>query len=58
MMARFCDEQAEICGEQVVEAGESKEQGKVVEGGDLGKDLADTVANAAGDCCVPKSQRK
>jgi len=68
LMARYCDEQAEVCGEQQVEAVEPVEAvkaaevvggpGVLVAGGDLGKDLVDIVASAAGDCCVPKSQRK
>lgn len=50
LMARFCDEQAEVCGEQQQQADGA--------GGGLGKELVDTVAGAAGDCCIPKSQRK
>lgn len=61
-MARYCDEQAGICGEQQVEAVKAAESvdgpGVLVGRGDLEKDLADIVASAAGDCCVPKSQRK
>jgi 4a-hydroxytetrahydrobiopterin dehydratase len=44
-MARYCDKQAEICGE--LEAEEASEVGKV---------LADRVASEGGDCCVPKKK--
>ena len=43
-MARFCDEQAAVCGE--VEVGESQ----------VPKELADRVAREGGDCCVPKKK--
>ncbi|KAH8601964.1 putative pterin-4-alpha-carbinolamine dehydratase [Bisporella sp. PMI_857] len=43
-MARFCDEQAEKCGE--VEG----------DGSQVGKELADRVAMEGGDCCVPKKK--
>ncbi|KAF4625853.1 hypothetical protein G7Y89_g12315 [Cudoniella acicularis] len=46
IMARFCDEAAEKCGEVVVEEGETQPE--------MGKDLADRVADEAGDCCIPK----
>jgi len=48
-MARFCDEQAVVCGE---------EEQVDAAGGDLGKGLVDVVAEKAGDCCIPKSLRK
>jgi 4a-hydroxytetrahydrobiopterin dehydratase len=44
-MARYCDEQAVACGELEVE-----------EVGEVGKELADTVASVGGDCCVPKKK--
>ena len=47
-MARYCDEQAGICGELEVEG-----EGKV---GGVGKELADRVATEGGDCCVPKKK--
>ncbi len=47
LMARFCDEKAEECGELDVEEG--KETG-------LGKELADKVATEGADCCVPKKK--
>lgn len=43
-MARYCDEQAGICGELEAEASE------------VGKELADRVASEGGDCCVPKKK--
>jgi 4a-hydroxytetrahydrobiopterin dehydratase len=46
VMARYCDEQAEICGELIVEG----------EGSRVGKDLADVVASEGKDCCVPKKK--
>ena len=46
-MARFCDEQAAVCGELVVDG---EEQGA----GGIGKELADRAAGEGGDCCVPK----
>jgi 4a-hydroxytetrahydrobiopterin dehydratase len=46
-MARFCDEQAEVCGELEVE-------GDLSEQGDVRKGLADRVASEGKDCCVPK----
>ena len=42
-MAKYCDEQAERCGELV-----SAETSAV------GKELADRVATEGGDCCMPK----
>jgi 4a-hydroxytetrahydrobiopterin dehydratase len=48
VMARFCDEQAAICGELEVQSPE-------VDGG-VGKQLADRVATEGGDCCVPKKK--
>jgi 4a-hydroxytetrahydrobiopterin dehydratase len=45
-MARYCDEQARVCGE--VE-GDSA-------GSAVGKELADRVASEGGDCCVPKKK--
>ena len=48
LMARFCDEKAEECGELAVEAGK--------EDGGVGKELADRVATEGGDCCVPKKK--
>jgi 4a-hydroxytetrahydrobiopterin dehydratase len=48
VMARYCDEQAEICGELIVEG----------EGSGVGKDLADIVASEGKDCCVPKKKDK
>ena len=48
LMAKFCDEKAEECGELAVEEG--KEDGRV------GKELADRVATEGGDCCVPKKK--
>jgi 4a-hydroxytetrahydrobiopterin dehydratase len=42
-MARYCDEQATICGEVEVEGV-----------GEVGKELADRVGTEGGDCCVPK----
>ena len=47
LMARFCDEKAEECGELAVEEGK--------EGG-VAKELADRVATEGGDCCVPKKK--
>lgn len=47
MMAKYCDEQAALCGEE-----------EQAEGSSVGKELADVVAKSAGDCCVPKSERK
>jgi len=47
LMARYCDEQAVICGELEVQG---EEQGGV------GKELADRVAPEGGDCCVPKKK--
>lgn len=47
LMARFCDEKAEECGE--VEVGDGKE-------GSVGKQLADRVATEGADCCVPKKK--
>jgi len=44
VMARFCDEKAEECGELVVEEAE----------GELEKELVDRVATEGADCCVPK----
>jgi 4a-hydroxytetrahydrobiopterin dehydratase len=44
-MSRFCDEQAEICGEVQIESEEA-----------MGKELADIVAKEGGDCCVPKKK--
>jgi 4a-hydroxytetrahydrobiopterin dehydratase len=41
-MARYCDEQAQVCGE--VESAEPT----------VGKELADRVATEGADCCVPK----
>lgn len=49
-MARFCDEVAAKCGE-VEPAPEELDQK-----GGRGKELADTVAATAGDCCVPKKK--
>jgi len=46
VMARYCDEQAEIYGELIVEE----------EGSALGRDLADKVASEGKDCCVPKKK--
>jgi 4a-hydroxytetrahydrobiopterin dehydratase len=43
-MARYCDEQAEICGEVESEVSE------------VGKELADRVATEGGECCIPKKQ--
>ena len=42
-MARFCDEQAGVCGELEVDGD-----------GGVGKGLADRVASDGKDCCVPK----
>jgi len=42
-MAKFCDEKAKECG--AVE--DSREDSNM-------KDLADTVVQEGGDCCVPK----
>jgi len=53
-MAQFCDEQALVFGELVPE---SQEEG-VLEGQDVGKELADRVAVEGGDCCVPKPRAK
>jgi 4a-hydroxytetrahydrobiopterin dehydratase len=53
-MARFCDEQALAFGELVPE---SQKEG-VLEGQDVGKELADRVAIEGGDCCVPKPRAK
>ncbi|RDL31440.1 uncharacterized protein BP5553_09649 [Venustampulla echinocandica] len=59
LMARFCDEQAEKCGEVVQEEGEGEKEGvKGGEDGDVGKGLVDRVASEAGDCCVPKGKGK
>jgi len=43
LMARYCDEQANVCGEVESEGGAG-----------VGKELADRVASEGGDCCVPK----
>lgn len=48
LMAKFCDEKAEECGELAVEEGK--------EDGGVGKGLADRVATEGGDCCVPKKK--
>jgi 4a-hydroxytetrahydrobiopterin dehydratase len=53
-MAQFCDGQALVFGELVPE---SQEEG-VLEGQDVGKELADRVAVEGGDCCVPKPRAK
>ncbi|KAH8802702.1 transcriptional coactivator/pterin dehydratase [Xylogone sp. PMI_703] len=47
IMARYCDEIAAKCGEVEVPPEEV---------GGVGKDLADQVADVAGDCCVPKKK--
>lgn len=57
-MARYCDEQAGICGEEQVETVEAVAKSEGLVGVGIGQELADIVAGAAGDCCVPKSQRK
>lgn len=44
-MAKFCDEKAKESGEVENDGVDSK-----------GKDLADTAAQAGGDCCVPKKK--
>jgi 4a-hydroxytetrahydrobiopterin dehydratase len=49
-MAQFCDEQALVFRELVPESQEEE----VLEGQDVGKELADRVAVEGGDCCVPK----
>jgi 4a-hydroxytetrahydrobiopterin dehydratase len=53
-MAQFCDEQALVFGELVPESQEEE----VLEGQDVGKELADRVAVEGGDCCVPKPRSK
>ncbi|RFU24641.1 hypothetical protein B7463_g11698, partial [Scytalidium lignicola] len=50
-MARYCDEIAAKYGEVEL----SPEENETAKGGQ-GKDLADKVAAAAGDCCVPKKK--
>jgi 4a-hydroxytetrahydrobiopterin dehydratase len=49
VMARYCDEQAQACGE-IVEGAEAASASTV------GKELADRVATEGKDCCVPKKQ--
>ena len=43
-MARYCDEQALVCGELEGNASE------------LGKELTNRVAAEGGDCCIPKKK--
>jgi len=47
MMASFCDQTAATFGEIEPPTEEDSQKGK---------DLADTVAAAGGDCCIPKSK--
>lgn len=61
-MAAFCDEQAAAFGEIIpdpaVEGSTVSDIACATEPSDsVGKDLADRVAVAGGDCCVPKSKR-
>lgn len=51
-MARFCDEQAQDCGELVSEVDEEGEK----EGG-VGRELVDRVGVEGEGCCVPKGKK-
>lgn len=51
-MAKFCDAQAVVFKEIVPDPEKAQEPSSV------GKELADRVAEAGGDCCVPASVRK
>ena len=50
-MARYCDEQAAICGELEAVVEEAAKAGD-----EVGQELADRVAREGGDCCVPKKK--
>lgn len=51
-MARYCDEQAVVCGELEVEVGSEAHAGN----NKVGRELADRVASEGGGCCVPKKK--